>query len=54
VREISGSDITVDCEIVNAHTDKACLEAEMVYTMISLKTGRSEKVPESICEKYLV
>ncbi len=54
VREIDGSDAVVDFEILNARNEKVSCDGQMVYTMINLKTGRSEKIPEEIREKYLI
>ena len=54
VMEINGSDANIDFEIVNKKTTKLCCDGQMIYTMINLKNGRSEKIPESIKEKYLV
>lgn len=54
VKEIGGSDISVLFEIVNKKSEKVCCDGQMLYTMINLKTGRSEKIPEDIKEKYLI
>lgn len=54
VKEISGSDAMIDFEIVNKKSEKLCCDGQMIYTMINLKNGRSEKIPEFIKEKYLV
>lgn len=54
VQEINGSDAMIDFEIVNKKTEKTCCDGQMIYTMINLKTGRSEKIPPTIREKYLV
>ena len=54
VREIDGSDAIIDYEIVNKKNEKICCDGQMVYTMINLKTGRSEKIPPEIQAKYLI
>jgi acyl-CoA thioester hydrolase/thioesterase-3 len=54
VKEISGSDAMIDFEIVNKNSEKLCCDGQMIYTMINLKTGRSEKIPETLKEKYLI
>ncbi|HXH30123.1 MAG TPA: thioesterase family protein [Bacteriovoracaceae bacterium] len=54
VQEISGSDAVIDFEIQNARSAKTSCDGQMVYTMINLKTGRSEKIPEEIKVKYLI
>lgn len=54
VQEINGTDAIIDFEIVNKRNQKTCCDGQMIYTMINLKNGRSEKIPDSIKEKYLI
>ena len=54
VTEFEGTDIKVNFEIVNKRTEKVCCYGDMLYTMINLKTGRSEKIPDDIKEKFLI
>lgn len=54
VLEIQSSDAIVNFEIVNKKTQKLCCDGQMVYSMINLKTGRSEKIPDHLKEKYLI
>lgn len=54
VREMGVTDIIIDVEIFHKAKNKIVLTAEMVYTMIDLKTGWSEKIPDDVREKYLV
>ncbi len=54
VKEFNGSDIIVEFEIVNKKTGKTSCDGIMLYTMINLKTGRSEKIPEDIQTKFLI
>ena len=54
VKEFNGSDITVEFEIVNKKNEKISCDGIMLYTMINLKTGRSEKVPEEIQTKFSI
>jgi YbgC/YbaW family acyl-CoA thioester hydrolase len=54
VQDIQGSDIFIDVEIFHKKKNKLVLDAQMVYTMINLKTGWSEKIPDEVREKYLV
>ena len=54
VREFDGSDIKIDFEIVNKKKEKVCCDGVMLYTMINLKTGRSEKIPTEIQTKFLI
>ncbi|MBA2405449.1 MAG: acyl-CoA thioesterase [Bdellovibrionales bacterium] len=54
VKEFMGSDISVEFEIVNKKNDKVYCDGVMLYTMINLKTGRSEKLTEEIQKKYSI
>lgn len=54
VQEIEGADAVIDFEIKNKKNDKTSCDGQMIYTMINLQTGRSEKIPEDIREKYLI
>jgi YbgC/YbaW family acyl-CoA thioester hydrolase len=54
VKEFSGSDVIVEFEIVNKKNEKISCDGVMLYTMINLKTGRSEKVPEEIQTKFSI
>lgn len=54
VKDFLGSDITVEFEIVNKKNEKISCDGLMAYTMINLKTGRSEKIPDEIQTKFLI
>ncbi len=54
VKEFNGSDIVVEFEIVNKKNEKISCDGFMLYTMINLKTGRSEKVPDEIQTKFSI
>ena len=54
VKEFNGSDIVVEFEIVNKKNEKISCDGFMVYTMINLKTARSEKVPDEIQTKFSI
>lgn len=54
VEAIAKSDVKVRFEIVRKSNGKLCCDGYFDYTMISLKTGRAEKIPESIVAKYSV
>ena len=54
VKEFNGSDITVEFEIVNKKNEKISCDGFMLYTMINLKTARSEKVPDEIQTKFSI
>lgn len=54
VKEFNGSDIIVEFEILNKKNEKVTCDGIMLYTMINLKTGRSEKISEDIQTKFLI
>ena len=54
VKEFNGSDILVEFEIVNKKNEKISCDGFMLYTMINLKTARSEKVPDEIQTKFSI
>lgn len=54
VKEIIGSDAIIDFDIFNKKSDKVACDGQMIYTMINLQTGRSEKIPEDLASKYLI
>ncbi len=54
VKEFVGTDILVEFEILHKTKQKICCDGLMTYTMINLKTGRSEKIPSEIIEKFSI
>ena len=54
VKNFEGSDVIVEFEIVNKKNDKVSCDGVMLYTMINLKTGRSEKITEEIQNRFLI
>lgn len=54
VKNFDGADIVVEFEILNKKKEKIACDGVMLYTMINLKTGRSEKIPEEIQQKFLI
>ena len=54
VLQIDGTDAIIDYEIINKKTTKVCCDGQMIYTMINLNSGRAEKIPDDIREKYLI
>ena len=54
VKSFDGADIVVEFEILNKKKEKVACDGVMLYTMINLKTGRSEKIPEEIQQKFLI
>lgn len=54
VEEFFKDGVVVSFEIVRKATGKLACDGFFHYTMVSLKTGRAEPIPESIIEKYSV
>jgi len=54
VDAIRRSEVAVKFEIVRKSNSKLCCDGYFDYTMISLKTGRAETIPEWIVQKYAI
>lgn len=46
--------VNVHFEILRKDNGKHCCEGYFLYTMVSLKTGRSETIPDWIVKKYSI
>jgi acyl-CoA thioester hydrolase len=54
VENIARTDVTVHFEMFRGSNGKLCCEGYFAYTMVSLKTGRAEVIPEAIIERYAI
>ena len=56
VEQVGGSEVRVQFEILRKVNDRMKLACDgwFEYTMVSLKTGRAESIPDSIHAKYSV
>ena len=54
VEDILKDSVRVNFEIINKATGKLVCDGWFHYTMVSLKTGRAEAIPDWITEKYSV
>jgi acyl-CoA thioester hydrolase/thioesterase-3 len=54
VDEIEGADVKVGFEIARKRNGKLCCHGWFAYTMVNLKTGRAESVPDWVTAKYCV
>ena len=54
VDALAGSEVRVNFEILRKANGKLCCGGHFEYTLINLKTGRAETIPESIVAKYAV
>ncbi len=46
--------VLVNFEIVRKETGKLCCDGHFHYTLISLKTGRAEMIPDFVIRKYAI
>ena len=54
VDDIHRATVKVEFEILRRTNGKLCSDGHCLYTMVSLKTGRAQDVPEWIATKYAV
>ena len=54
IEEIGGSSAKVRFEILKKDSGKLASDGYFEYTMVNLKTGRAEKIPQSVIDKYSV
>jgi len=54
VDAIRRSEVAVKFEIARKSNSKLCCDGYFDYTMISLKTGRAETIPDWIVQKYAI
>lgn len=47
-------EIRINFEILKSEPRKLCCDGWIDYTMVSLKTGRAEIIPDSIIERYSI
>jgi YbgC/YbaW family acyl-CoA thioester hydrolase len=54
IEELGSDTVLVQFEIDRQRNGKRCCDGEFHYTMVSLKTGRAEPIPDWIRQKYAV
>jgi acyl-CoA thioester hydrolase/thioesterase-3 len=54
VEEINGAQCKVDFWIILKITDKIAAQGYLLYTMISIKSGKPIRIPQSIIERYSI
>ena len=54
IHEIMNDGVRVQFEIIKKSTGKLSCDGQFDYTMVSTKTGRAEKIPDWIKEKYSI
>ena len=54
IDEVESNEVVVRFEIINKSTAKTSCDGYFRYTMVNMSTGRAEKIPEWIVEKYSI
>jgi len=54
IEEVQSNEVVVRFEIINKSTSKTSCDGYFRYTMVNMSTGRAEKIPEWIVEKYSI
>ncbi len=52
--EVNGAQVTVNFWIENKSTKKLAAEGYMVYTLISIKSGKPVRIPEEVIERHSI
>jgi acyl-CoA thioester hydrolase/thioesterase-3 len=54
VGEWSGAQVTINVWVYNKATNKVCVEGKMLYTLVSLTSGRPTRIPDDIIERHKI
>lgn len=54
IDSVNGAQSKVNFWIIKKETEKIAAEGHLIYTMVSLKTGRPVRIPNEIVEKYSI
>lgn len=54
VGDWSGAQVTINVWVYNKTTNKVCVEGKMLYTLVSLTSGRPVRIPEDIIERHKI
>jgi acyl-CoA thioester hydrolase/thioesterase-3 len=52
IKEWSGAQVIINFWIINKQTNKIASEGYIVYTLISLSSGRPVRIPEDVLERH--
>jgi YbgC/YbaW family acyl-CoA thioester hydrolase len=50
----NGAQVTINVWVYNKATNKISVEGKMVYTLVSLSSGRPVRIPEDIVERHKI
>lgn len=54
IDSVNGAQSKVNFWIIKKETEKIAAEGHLIYTMVSLKTGRPVRIPNEIVDKYSI
>ncbi len=54
VGEWSGAQVTINVWVYNKATNKIAVEGKMLYTLVSISSGRPTRIPEDIIERHKI
>jgi len=54
VESYNGAQVTVNFRILKKENEKVAADGQVLYTMISTKSGRPVRIPEEIIRKYTI
>ena len=54
VESYNGAQVTVNFWIIKKETEKVAAEGQVLYTMISINSGRPVRIPDEIIQKYTI
>ena len=54
VGDWSGAQVTINVWVYNKATNKICVEGQMLYTLVSLSSGRPTRIPEELIERHRI
>ncbi len=54
VGQWSGAQVTINVWVYNKATNKIAVEGEMLYTLVSLATGRPTRIPDELIERHRI
>jgi acyl-CoA thioester hydrolase/thioesterase-3 len=54
VGDWSGAQVTINVWVYNKVTNKICVEGKMLYTLVSITSGRPVRIPDDIVERHKI
>jgi len=54
ISDWSGAQVTINVWVYNKATNKIAVEGKMLYTLVSLSSGRPTRIPEELIERHRI